>query len=192
MSTFPIITLCKIGGSTIATRTDEKLPTAVKILTDPGMIVRAKDIEPEQVAEERENRSHDGNQQNLRSAEQNVVLVRNEVLVGGHRPPVALHHLVDRTHIQRVAADARDHHQDGDDDVEDVRLGNGRQNVPLHALVCFVQQQEQHDPDERVNHRHQQQRNPDRFHRRTAVRASQVFLRGKVEAWKRAARRGRA
>ena len=30
LSTFPIRTLCKIGGNTIATRTDEKLPSAVK------------------------------------------------------------------------------------------------------------------------------------------------------------------
>ena len=145
-------------------------------------MIHLKDIESEQVAEEREDGGHDGDEQNLHGAEQNVVLVRDEVLVRRHCAPVALHHLVDRAHVQRIATDARDHHQDGDDDVEDVGLGNGRQDVALHALVRFIQQQEQHDPDKRVDHRHQQQRHADRLHRRTAVSATQMFLERRIPA----------
>lgn len=140
------------------------------------------DIEPEQVAKEREDRRHDGDEQDFHRAEENVVLVRNKVLVRRHRAPVPLHHLVDRAHIQRIAPNARDHHQDGDDDVEDVRLWNGRQDVSLHALVRFIQQKEQNDPDKRVDHRHQQQRHADRLHRRTAGRATQMFLERRIPA----------
>ena len=47
--TLRIMTLCRIGGRTIATRTEEKLPSGVKSLRR-----KSKDIETKQIAKERD------------------------------------------------------------------------------------------------------------------------------------------
>ena len=64
---------------------------------------------------------------------------------------------MDGSHVQRIASDARDDHKDGDDDVENVVLRDGREDVSLHSLLCFVQQKEQEDSNKSVDKSHQQQ-----------------------------------
>lgn len=55
--TLRIKTLCRMGGITIPTSTNEKLPTVVKAPKSS----RSKDIEPQQVAKKRQQSGHRGN-----------------------------------------------------------------------------------------------------------------------------------
>ena len=170
--TLRIMTLCRIGGRTIATRTEEKLPSGVK---SPRR--KSKDIETKQIAKEGEYRSNYWNNKDLHDSENDVALVGDEKLVGRHRSPVPLHHFMDGSHVQRIASDARDDHKDGDDDVENVVLRDGREDVSLHSLLCFVQQKEQEDSNKSVDKSHQQQWHSDCLHSRSTTRSFQMFLR---------------
>ena len=88
----------------------------------------------ENVAELRHEPRDERDQDDLHDAEDNVRWVGDEVLALGARAPVALHHLVDRLHPQREAADDRDHHHDVHRNSHPRAVRQRLQDVALHAV----------------------------------------------------------
>ena len=94
----------------------------------------AKDIETQNIAEERKQGGDHGDHQNLHHSKNNEVPAGDEVLVRRGNTQIRLHDLVNRAHIQGIAPDARDHHQKTDHDADPIAVRDRREDITRDSL----------------------------------------------------------